>query len=184
VSLGRRDSAFGGLAPARALLLAALLLGSACRFERRPDLAAGRAADSVPPVAGSSGPVEDSVRAVIAAVTAALDAGDGGRVAQLTARDAVLIDQEDEVRWTRDDAAARLPRPLRAEGEGLGWETDGSTFARLSDASALVSVRLHATPASDSAAWTATESWVLVREDGTWRLRYLHRSRGLAGSQP
>jgi len=182
VSCDRGAAAFG-VSAARALLLAALLLGSACRFERRPDLAADPA-DSVPRVEGSSGPVEDSVRAVIAAVTAALDAGDAGAVARLTARDAVLIDQEDEVRWAREDAAARLPRPLRVEGEGLGWETEGSTFARLSDASALVSVRLHAAPASDSAAWTATESWVLVREDGTWRLRYLHRSRGLAGVQP
>jgi uncharacterized protein (TIGR02246 family) len=169
---------------ARILLLAGVLLGWACRFERRPDLGAREPADSVLPVEGSSGPVEDSVRAVIAAVSAALGNGDASRVAQLTTADALLIDQEDEIRWTRSDAAARLPRPLRAEGEGLAWEADGSTFAQLSDGSVLVSMRLRATPASDSASWTATESWVLVRADGGWRLRYLHRSRGLGGSEP
>jgi hypothetical protein len=170
----------------RVLLLVALLLGSACRFEKRPDLAAREPVDSMlfPPAGGSGGPIEDSVRATIAAVSTAFRVGDVTRVAQLTTRDAVLIDQEDEVRWTRLDAAAELPRPLQGGDDGLGWELDGSTFAPLSETSALVSVRYRASVSGEAVPWTAIESWVLVRDAGGWRLRYLHRSRGLGPAQP
>jgi ketosteroid isomerase-like protein len=172
--------------PRHLLLLVALVLGSACRFEKRPDLAASEPVDSVlsPPAGGSGGLVEDSVRATIAAVSGAFGMGDVTRVAQLTTPDAVLIDQEDEVRWTRLDAAAELPRPLSGGNDGLSWELDGSTFSLLSDDSALVSVRYHATVSGEGVPWTAVESWVLVRDAGGWRLRYLHRSRGLGRTVP
>jgi ketosteroid isomerase-like protein len=166
---------------ARVLLLAAVLIASACRFEKRPDLAAREPVDSTvyPPAGGPGSPVADSIRATIAALSEAFRMGDVSRVAQLTTRDAVLIDQEDEVRWTRLDAAAELPRPLQGGEDGLGWELDGSTLSLLSDASALLSVRFHASVSGESVPWTAVESWVLVRDPGGWRVRYLHRSRGL-----
>lgn len=169
----------------RTLLLAGLLMGTACRFEKRPDLAAREPVDStaIRFTHGPRGPIEDSVRATIAAVTDAFRVGDVTRVAQLTTRDAVLIDQEDEIRWTRPDAAARLPRPLRNGDDGLGWEIDESSFSLLSDASALVSLRFRAAASGQPAPWTALETWVLVRDAGAWRLRYLHRSRGLGRAE-
>jgi hypothetical protein len=157
------------------------VLGAACRFEKRPDLAAREPADSAafPLPGGSGSPVEDSVRATITALNNAFSMGDVTRVAQLTTRDAVLIDQEDEVHWTRSDAAAVLPRPLLGGRDGLAWQLDGATFSRLSDTSALMSLRFRASVSGENVPWTAVESWVLVRDAGGWRLRYLHRSRGL-----
>ena len=166
------------------LLVAALVAGSACRFEKRPDLAAREPVDStLYPPEGASG-IADSVRATIVAVSDAFRVGDVTRVAQLTTRDAILIDQEDGVRWSRLDAAAALPRPLQGGEDGLGWELDGSGFALLSENAALVSARYRASVSGEAVPWTAVESWVLVRDAGGWRLRYLHRSRGLGQGQP
>ena len=99
---------------ARVLLIAAVVVTAACRFEKRPDLAASESNDSTLALSPGGSPVEDSVRATIAALGEAFAVGDVTRVAQLTTRDAMLIDQEDEVRWTRLDAAAQLPRDRKS----------------------------------------------------------------------
>ena len=166
-------------------LVVGTLLGSACRFEKRPDLTARRAADTTLYVRSGApaNPAEDSVRSVITAVNEAFRVGDVTRVAQLTTRDAVLIDQEDEVYWTRADAQARLPRPLRGEDK-LGWEAVGSTVSDLGDGSELATLRFRASVSGESVPWTAVESWLLVRTPQGWRLRYLHRSRGLGRTAP
>ena len=69
-------------------------VGSACRFERRPDLVE----DLVSPTAyappdPSVTPLEDSVRSSVIALTEALAAGDDARVVELTTPDAILIEQ-------------------------------------------------------------------------------------------
>lgn len=168
-----------------AAVLAAALLASACRFEKRPDLAAREPADSTLYLrtGGAVTPLEDSVRATITAVNEAFRLGDVARVAQLTTRDAVLVDQEDEVFWTRADAGSRLPRPLRGEDK-LGWEPVGSTVSSLADGSELALVRFQASVSGESVPWTAVESWLLERTDLGWRVRYLHRSRGLGRTAP
>jgi ketosteroid isomerase-like protein len=165
-------------------LLVGTLLGTACRFERRPDLGARQAGDTTLffRSGGASDPVQDSVRAVITALDEAFRVGDITRVAQLTTRDVVLIDQEDEVYWTRADAA-RLPRALRGEDK-LGWEPTGTTVAALADGSELATLRFQASVSGESVPWTAVESWLLVRTEQGWRLRYLHRSRGLGRTAP
>lgn len=167
------------------LLLGVVALGSACRFEKRPDLAAQQPAAGTQYSAStpSGGPLEDTVRATLAAVSDAFRVGDVTRVAQLTTRDAVLIDQEDEVRWTRADAAAQLPRPLLGGTDGLGWTLAGSTFSMLSQDAALLSLDFQASVAGENVPWTAVESWVVARTEVGWRLRYLHRSRGLGRSE-
>ncbi len=166
-------------------LAAGTLLGSACRFEKRPDLRASRAADTTLYVRSGApaSPAEDSVRSVITALNEAFRVGDGARVAQLTTPDVVLIDQEDEVYWTRGDEKARLPRPLRGEDK-LGWEPVGSTVSGLGDGSELATLRFRASVSGESVPWTAVESWLLVRTAQGWRLRYLHRSRGLGRTAP
>jgi ketosteroid isomerase-like protein len=157
------------------LLLAALLLGSACRFEKRPDLAAREPADSI--YLPGVGPVQDSVMAIIDAIIEAFRVGDVSRVAQLTTRDAVLLDRDGEIRWTRPDAAAPLPPPLRGGADSVAWRLERSSFALLTDGVALASLELHGEAAVDSASASAVESWVAVREAPGWRVRYLHRSR-------
>jgi ketosteroid isomerase-like protein len=167
------------------LFVAGAALGAGCRFERRPDLAAEEPiGGTLYAPTGDTGAVEDSVRATMVAVSEAFRVGDVARVAQLTTRDAVLIDQEDEVRWTRTDAAAQLPRPLMGGAEGLAWTLASSSFTPLSEGAALVALAFQASVAGETVPWSAVESWVLVRTEAGWRLRYLHRSRGLGPSDP
>lgn len=173
-----------GRAGGAALLL---LLGaaSACRFERRPDLTGDEPVTATlyrPPDYPTT-PVEDSVRGTVVAVTEAFAVGDGARVAQLTTREAILIDQEDEVRWTRAGGSP-LPRPLPSAERGLSWRMEGSSFALLSDGVALYSCLFTASVTAEEVPWSAVESWILVRTEGGWRVRYLHRSRGLGRSTP
>ena len=153
-----------------------LLLGaaSACRFERRPDLTADEPVTATlyrPPDYPTT-PVEDSVRGTVVAVTEAFAVGDGARVAQLTTREAILIDQEDEVRWTRAGGSP-LPRPLPSAERGLSWRMEGSSFALLSDGVALYSCLFTASVTAEEVPWSAVESWILVRTEG-----------GMAGAIP
>lgn len=168
------------------VLLVTAALSAGCRFEKRPDLAAGEPVlgTAYTPTTPSGGATEDTVRATINAVREAFRVGDVTRVAQLTTRDAVLIDQEDEVRWTRADAAAQLPRPLVGGDEGLAWTLDDSSFSMLAADAALVSHRFRASVSGESVPWTAVETLVVVRTEEGWRLRYLHRSRGLGREEP
>ena len=165
----------------RAVLLVLLTLTAACRVERRPDLDESDPGPTalVPELRGGSEPSRDSVRQVVAAVNEALALGDVTRVAQLSAPGAVLIDQEEGVRWTRQEAASTLPRPLLGRGDGLGWSVEATSLDFVGEGTALLSARYHASVSGESVPWTAVETWVLVRSDGGWRLRYLHRSRGL-----
>lgn len=162
-------------------LLLAALLGSACRFEKRPDLAAREPADSVE---AGSGPIEDSVMAIVDALAEAFSVGDVSRVAQLTTRDAVLLDRDGEIRWTRTQAAAPLPPPLRGQVGGVDWRLERSSFSLLTDGAALASLELHGVALSDSASMSAVESWIAVRDTLGWRVRYLHRSRHDLESEP
>ena len=159
----------------------AAALVSACRFEKRPDLAAG---DAVAIPKGS--PAEDSARATLVAMNDAFSVGDGARVAQLATQDAILFDQDERLRWMRSDATAGLPVPMLGRADGLGWRLVESSFSRLAPDAALFSLRYQASLPVDTILRTAVESWVLMRTDAGWRVRYLHRSRGLGetGSQP
>jgi hypothetical protein len=178
-------SAFGRAA---GIVLVVGVLVSACRFEKRPDLTTNYAASdtpygsSIPP--GSS--VEDSARAVLVAVSDAFGLGDEARVAQLTTPDVILFDQAERVRWISSEAAARLPPALLGAADGLGRHLVESSFFWLGSDAVFFSLRYQASPSVDPLPWTAVESWVLVRTDAGWRVRYLHRSRGLteSGSLP
>lgn len=173
-------------AAVRTGVFAAVLLAAGCRFEKRPDLAAREPRDSslYVPSGAAGDPLADSVLATITTINEAFRLGDVARVAQLTTRDAVLIDQEDQVYWSRADAAGRLPRPLRGGEDKLGWEPVGATLAAVGDGSELATLRFQASVSGEAVPWTAVESWVMARTDAGWRLRYLHRSRGLGRSSP
>ncbi len=175
---GRRAS------PPVVAVLAVAALVSACRIERRPDVAEKRATPTalVPnPGGGGASPARDSVLAVLGAFNDALALGDVTRVAQLSSPGAVLIDQEEGVHWTREDAASALPRPLLSQRDELGWRVVDRRVDFLDDRTALVSTRYQASVSGEKVPWTAVESWVLVRTGLGWRVRYLHRSRGLEG---
>ena len=164
------------------LALCALLVVASCTFERRPDLAGSGEGDSTRP-AVPSGPhaaAEDSVRAVVAAFREALRLGDVTRVAQLSTPDAALVDQEEHVHWSRSGSSeSRLPAPLDGRREGLGWVLEDSSFDTLG-ASALLVNRYSATVSGEDVPWAAIETFVFVRTPEGWRLRHLHRSRGLS----
>ena len=165
---------------AGALLVVGTLV-SACRFEKRPDLAGNQDASGIPdgPSVPPSGPVEGSARAVLMAMSDAFGSGDGARAAQLTTPDAILFDQEERVRWIRSDEATRLPPALPDGTDGPGWHLVESSFFLLGPDAAFFSFYYQALPSADPLPRIAVESWVLVRTDAGWRVRYLHRSRGL-----
>ena len=169
------------LGRAAGVLLVVGTLVSACRFEKRPDLAGNEDVRGIPngPSVPPSSPVEDSVRAVLMAMSDAFGSGDGARVAQLTTPDAILFDQEERVRWIRSDEATRLPPALPDGTDGPGWHLVESSFFLLGPDAAFVSFYYQALPSADPLPRIAVESWVLVRTDAGWRVRYLHRSRGL-----
>jgi hypothetical protein len=156
-------------------------LVSACRLEKRPDLKTNDALSdtSYSPSVPLDSSVEDSARAVLVAVSDAFGLGDEVRVAQLTTPDVILFDQDEQVRWMSSEAAARLPPALMDGADDLSWHLVESSFFWLGSDAAFFSLRYQASPSADSLRWTAVESWVLVRTDTGWRVRYLHRSRGL-----
>jgi hypothetical protein len=148
---------------------------SACRFERRTDLVAEEPVTAALYLAPDhpTTPLEDSVRAAVVGLNDALGAADSARVAALTTPDALLVDLEQGARWTR--AGGSLPAPLSAD-DALAWQIEGISFDLLGDGGALYSCLFGGTTAA-GAAWSAVESWVVVRTDAGWRVRYLHRSR-------
>lgn len=160
------------------LVAAALLASTSCRFERRPDPNASSAGGT--PLSVTSGPVRDSIRAVVDAYHAALRVGDGSRVASLSVSGATVMDQEEGVEWRLSPGAGgggRLPRPLSAEAVGLGWEREGTDFVAW-EGSALLVDRYRATVSGEAVPWTAVETFVLERAGEEWLIRHVHRSRG------
>ena len=116
-------------------------------------------------------------RALVAVIDV-LGLGDEVQVAQLTTPDVILFDQDERVRWMPSEAADRLPPALLSGADGLGWHLVESSFFWLGSDAAFFSLRYQTSPSSDLLGRTAVESWVLVRTDTGWRVRYLHRSRG------
>lgn len=156
-----------------ALLAVALCAG--CRLERRPDAPGTEVAIDQPALDAAT----DSAEAVLGAMTSALEGGDPSRVSQLATPDAVLIDQTEGIRWTRAEATGPLPPAMHAGTGELGWRLLDSSYSRLAPEAALFSLRYGASVSEDTIPRTALESWVIVREEGSWKVRYLHRSRGL-----
>jgi hypothetical protein len=127
---------------------------------------------------------EDSVRAAVVAVSDAFAAADDERVEALTTPDAVFIDLSDDVRWTREDGG-RLPRPLASLDPSMTWELSGESFRPLADGVALYSTTFVTLVDGDAPYMLpAAESWIVVRTDAGWRVRYLHRSRAPGPSTP
>jgi ketosteroid isomerase-like protein len=157
-----------------------------CRFERRPALSSE---DAPPPNGAPAGsalgaPLEDSVEAVVRALAEALDVGDVSRVAQLTVPGATLIDQEEGRRWSREDAAAPLPRALLTAADGaLSWVLADSKLTPFTDTALLVN-EYHAYVTGESVPWKAVETLLLIRTPEGWRVRHLHRSRGQVPTAP
>jgi hypothetical protein len=121
---------------------------------------------------------EDSVRAAVVAVEDALVSGEDDRVAALTTPDVILIDLGEDARWTAQDGG-RLPRPLASVDPGVAWERVDETYRPLADGVALYSAMFAAqVDADEPYLLPAAESWIVVRTDAGWRVRYLHRSRG------
>lgn len=169
-------------------VLMVLLVGAVggCTLEHRPDVQPDGAAVSAADPAGAVATVEDSARAVVAAFREALALGDGARVAALTVPGALLVDQEEGVRWRRaTEPDGALPSPLGSARGGLAWAVVSSEYARMGEAGLLVT-RYVAEVAGEEVPWSAVESIVVVRTEEGWRIRYLHRSRGPgeAGASP
>lgn len=158
-----------------------LLVGVAsCTLEERAEIErrGGQAPASDTVGVSSPSPAADSARAVVESFRDALRLGDVSRVGQLSTPEAVLVDQEEGVRWTtRAGGQVRLPDALLAEGAELEWVLDESTFTDLGHGGLLVNV-YHAAVAGEDVPWTAVETFVLVRTSDGWRIRHLHRSRG------
>jgi ketosteroid isomerase-like protein len=166
----------------RLLVLAGALLFAGCRFERRPDPDTSAAVPDAGLFLPSTlnTPIEDSVRAVVSALDDALAVGDVSRVAQLTVAGATLIDQEEGIRWARENPAGALPKALTARRDSpLEWALVDSSLTPLDGAALLVNEH-HALVTGEGVPWKAVESYVLVRTPDGWRVRHLHRSRGQA----
>ena len=172
------------LGRAAGILVAFGTVASACRLEKRPDLEEAQGAGDAPSLSSVSS-VEDSARAALVALSDALESGDGARVARLTTQDVILFDQDERAPWTRSDSISLLPPALSGGLDGLGWRAVESSFFLLGRDAAFFSLSYQASPAAEQLSRTALESWVLVRTEAGWRVRYLHRSRGLieGGSQ-
>ena len=84
------------------------------------------------------------------------------------------------VRWTH--AGGRLPLPLAALDSTVAWALEAIAFDSIGDGAALYS-GVFTTPTANPS-WSAVESWVVVRTDAGWRVRYLHRSRGQEEAAP
>jgi hypothetical protein len=167
----------------RLALIGTLITTWACTLERRPDLEPENGAASVAGQEASARSTADSVDAVMAAFHEALALGDGARVTALTAPGAVLVDQEEGVRWERaTDSNPDLPSPLALGGDGLGWRMTDASFTPLGDSASLLVREYRARVEGEEVPWSAVESLVLVHVNGAWRVRYLHQSRGPASN--
>jgi hypothetical protein len=81
--------------------------------------------------------------------------------------------------WTAADPGARLPGALAPADEpgGLGWTLVDRRVSSLGEARLVLS-RYRADIAGEPMGWWAVETLLLVEQDGRWRVRHLHRSRG------
>lgn len=166
------------LRPCAGLLALALLAG--CTVEPRADTgnrggAVGSEAASAADAAGDSASVLD----VVSAFHDALRVGDVARVVALSVPGAVLVDQEEGVRWQVGAADARLPGPLDGSrgGGGLTWRVAERRVRPAGDAR-VVTLRWQAVIAGEPVEWWGVESLVLVPTSDGWRLTHVHRSRG------
>jgi hypothetical protein len=169
------------------LALALVVLGTACRFERRPEPAARTTteADSVEVPEGITAPLADSLSAIATALNEALARGDVTRIAQLTVSSATLIDQEAGIRWSREEASGPLPPPLGAGGDDpLEWALSSSVPTLLGEQAALLVNEYAAVVTGEGVPWKAVETFVFERTARGWRLRHLHRSRGQVAPEP
>lgn len=158
------------------LLLAVPLVVSACTFERRPDRRNG---DEEPDTAAVTRAeiLEDSVEATVDAFVEALRAGDASRAVGMLHARATLYDEETGRRWGPMQVDSLLPGPMGREGEELRWESSDS-WVEVYDPAAVVVRRYRDAASREAAPWTALETYVLVRTDGGWAIRHLHRSQG------
>lgn len=157
------------------VLLAALVAGEGCTFERRPDrLVAGAAAvDTADVLAG----VRDSVRQVLDSFQAALVSAD--TAAALALLDSALVVYEGgAVDSTRDAYAAQhLPAGKEFLGSGLAravLSQEIEVYGGVAVARALyrVSGEVRGQPLRSETA----ETMVLVRRPGGWKIRHIHWS--------
>jgi ketosteroid isomerase-like protein len=165
------------------------LVLAACTFERRAETETSQGlpgADDT--LATGVDDARDSVLGLVDAFQRALAAGDAARVAQLVGPNALLIDQEEGVIWNARDAG-RLPSSMSlgsvAPGD-LAWARDGTRVDAIGPAR-LVIVRYRAEVAGEPVPWWGVESFLIEpRDDGGWRIHYVHRSRGpgVAGDSP
>jgi ketosteroid isomerase-like protein len=174
------------LRPALALGAALATLAAGCSFERRAEVEEGppaRRAQGIP-APSPEALAEDSLMSVIDAFHRALESGDAARLATLMGPDALLVDQEEGVLWTTEGSSP-LPSALDAgqlAPNGLRWQRVGTRVDAVGPAR-LVVLRYRAAIAGEAVPWWAVESLLIEPdEDGRWRLRYLHRSRGTGGS--
>lgn len=174
---GRASGSPGGPAlPTIVRVALAVLLLAGCTFERRPDVENG---DGTPDTAAVTRDeiLRDSVEAIVDGFVGALRAGDVSRAVSMLDDRATLYDQETGRRWDPTAVDSLLPGPLERDGEALHWEPS-DTWTEVYDQAALVVRRYRATISREAAPWTAMETYVLVRADGEWAIRHLHRSRG------
>lgn len=172
-----------------ALRLAAVLslVLVACTFERRADTETSQGLPGADDTLATDD-ARDSVLGLVDAFHRALAAGDAARLAQLVGPNALLIDQEEGVLWSARDAG-RLPSSLSlgsvAPGD-LAWTRVGTRVDAVGPAR-LVIVRYRAEVAGEPVPWWGVESFVIEpRDDGGWRIHFVHRSRGpgTAGDNP
>lgn len=163
----------------RLALVGIVIPALACTFERRRDLEPENSLGSVVGDGSSVPSTADSVDAVVAAFHEALALGDEARVAALTAPGAVLVDQEEGVRWERAaDSNPGLPSPLARNRDGPGWTRVDEGFTLLGDSAGLLITEYRAQVEGEEVPWSAVESLILARVGGVWRVRYQHQSRG------
>lgn len=162
-------------------LLAVVVVWSAvaCTVEPRADTGSGGRGD--PATAFEAGAEGDSasVLAVVSAFHDALRVGDVARVAALAVPGAMLVDQEEGIRWRVGADDARLPSALdagRGSG-GLDW-TVAQRSVRVAGDARVVTLRWQAVIAGEPVEWWGVESLVLVPTEAGWRLTHVHRSRG------
>lgn len=172
----RRGRTIGGRPHLLVLLLALPFVVSACTFERRPD---GRNGGEEPDTAAVTRAeiLEDSVEATVGGFVEALRAGDVSRAVGALHAQATLYDEETGRRWGPMQVDSLLPGPMGREGEELRWEPSDS-WVEVYDPAAVVVRRYRPAASREAAVPTALETYVLVRGDGGWAIRHLHRSQG------
>lgn len=163
------------------VLLVLVAAAAGCHFEHRPEGRndAGEAADGADTLdLSGAAPVTDSVRVAVQGFEEALQAGDLSRAVGALHERATLYDEESGGRWDPSQADSLLPGSLQRRGEQLQWNLRESSVTLFGEA-ALVVNRYQASISRESTPWTAMETYVLLRTPAGWRIRHLHRSRGL-----